>query len=358
MGIEGRACRDGTVSRRHFLLGTAGVSLSSVAGCLVRGEDSGLTGDIRMDGSNTVLPHGAVVAEEFTWRNNRVNISVRGSGTGAGFQRFCEGETHVQNASRPIFGAEEAQGDDEIIDEDGICAETGVEYVELETALDGIVVFVNPKNDWCDELTVEELREIWRSGSDVETWADVRPNDPDFPDEEIDLYGRDPASGTFDYFTEHVNGRVGDIRSDYSASADTNVIVRGVRGSQYALGFGGFGYYKENENDLKSLEIDDGDGPVEPTRETIESGEYTPLTRPLFTYFRTDAFEREEIRRFARFYFEEIEGDALEADVVEEGETLAWTQWAARRVGFHAVPHDVLEEGGRKLEAVIDEVMA
>ena len=357
MGIEGRADRDETVSRRRFLLATAGASLSSVAGCLVRGEDSGLEGEIRMDGSNTVLPHGAVVAEEFTWRNNRVNISVRGSGTGAGFQRFCEGETHAQNASRPIFGAEEAADDDEIVDEVAICAETGVDFVELETALDGLAVFTNPANDWCDDLSVEELNRIWESGSTVETWADVRPDDPNFPDEPIDLYGRDPASGTFDYFTKHITGRVGDIRSDYSASADTNVIVRGVRGSRYALGFGGAGYYYENEDDLKLLGVDDGDGPVKPTRESIEGGEYTPLTRPLFTYFRTDAFTLEALRRFARFYFEEIDDDALDADVVEEGETLAWTQWAARRVGYYAVTDEILREGERALEAAIDEVV-
>ncbi len=209
-----------------------------------------------MDGSNTVLPHGAVVSEEFQWRNNRVVIPVRGSGTGAGFQRFCAGETHVQNASRPILE-----------DERDLCGQHGIEYLELETALDGLAVIANPDNDWCESLTVEELAAIWESGSDVETWSDVRPDDPDFPDEEIELYGRDPASGTFDYFTEEITGEIGNIRSDYSASADTNVIVRGVRGSEYALGFGGAGYYYENEDELKLLGVDDGDGVVKPKRD-------------------------------------------------------------------------------------------
>lgn len=344
MGNEPTVGRDTATTRRRVLLGVAGTALSGLAGCITRGEDSGLSGEIRMDGSNTVLPHGAIVAEEFVWRNNRVDIPVNGSGTGAGFQRFCEGETHVQNASRTILEGEQE-----------LCEESGVEYVELETALDGLAVFAHPDNDWCDDLTVDELSQIWQSGSDVKTWSDVRE---EWPDEEFDLYGRDPASGTFDYFTEAINGEIGDIRSDYSASADTNVIIRGVRGNQYALGFGGAGFYYENEDDLKLIGVDDGDGPVKPEREEIEAGEYTPLTRPLFTYFRKDLFEREEGRAFARFYFEEIDDEAPEADVVEDGETLAWTQWGARRVGYYAIPDETVSEEREKLEDAIDEVTA
>lgn len=292
-----------------------------------------------MDGSNTVRPHGAAVAEEFQWRNNRVIIPVRGSGTGAGFQRFCDGETEFQNASRSILP-----------DEQALCDANGVEYIELETVLDGLAVWVHPDNDWCETLTVEELERIWRSGSDVETWQDVRPDDPDWPDEPIDLYGRDAASGTFDYFTEAIMGEIGNIRSDYSASADTNVIVRGVRGTRYGLGFGGAGYYYENEGDLKLVAIDDDNGGVIPTTETIESGEYTPLTRPMFSYIRRDALEREEVRRFACFYFQEIDEAARETDVVEDDETLTWTQWAARRVGFYGIPDEAVQESHNVLE--------
>ncbi|WP_255191570.1 PstS family phosphate ABC transporter substrate-binding protein [Natronobeatus ordinarius] len=347
MGNEPTPGHAGGISRRRVLLGTAGATLVGLAGCITRGEDSGLSGEIRMDGSNTVLPHGAIVSEEFMWRNNRVDIPVNGSGTGAGFQRFCAGETHAQNASRTILE-----------DERRLCETNDVEYLELETALDGLAVFVSPENDWCDCLTVEELSRIWQSGSDVETWSDVRPDDPDFPDEEIELYGRDPASGTFDYFTEAINGEIGDIRSDYSASADTNVIVRGVRGGPHTIGFGGAGYYYENEEDLKLIAVDDGDGCVEPTRETIESGEYTPLTRPLFTYFRTDLFEREEGRAFARFFFQEIDDVAAEADIVEPGETLTWTQWGARRVGYYAIPDETVDAEHEKLENAIAGVVA
>ncbi|RQG88802.1 PstS family phosphate ABC transporter substrate-binding protein [Natrarchaeobius halalkaliphilus] len=333
-------------SRRRVLLGAAGATLAGLAGCIARGYESDLEGEIRMDGSNTVLPHGAVVSEEFQWRNNRVQIPVRGSGTGAGFQRFCDGETHVQNASRPIF-------DDGGEDEGALCTANGIEYVELETALDGLAVFVHPDNDWCDCLTVDELARIWETGSDVERWSGVREG---WPDEEIELYGRDPASGTFDYFTENITGEVGNIRSDYSASADTNVIVRGVRGSQYALGFGGAGYYYENEDELELVGVDNGEGCIEPTKATIESGDYEPLTRPLYTYFRADALAREEVRSFARFYFEEIDGEATEADIVEPGESLTWTQWAARRVGYYAIPDDQIDDRRETLAGAIAEV--
>jgi phosphate transport system substrate-binding protein len=328
------AWQTGGVSRRA-LLSTVGVGLVGTAGCLARGEDSGLAGEIRIDGSNTVLPHSAAVAEEFQWQNNRVQIPVQGSGTGAGFQRFCTGETHVQNASRPILPEEEE-----------LARENGIEFIELEAVLDGIAILANPANDWCDCLTVSELNAIWESGSAVETWSDVRE---EWPDEEIVLYGRDSASGTFDYYTETINGEIGNIRSDYAASSDTNVIVRGVRGNQYALGFGGAGYYYENEDDLKLLGVDDeegGEGCVQPTTDTIEDESYTPLTRPMYAYMRRDQLEHDAFRAFARFYFEEDEAD-------DEG--LSYTQSAARQVGFYAIPDETVDESRETVEAAIEE---
>lgn len=328
------AWQTGEVSRRA-LLSTVGVGLVGSAGCLARGEDSGLSGEIRIDGSNTVLPHSAAVAEEFQWQNNRVQIPIQGSGTGAGFQRFCTGETHVQNASRSILP-----------DEEELAAENDIEYIELEVVLDGIAILANPANDWCDCLTVSELNAIWESGSAVELWSDVRE---EWPDEEIVLYGRDSASGTFDYYTEAINGEIGNIRSDYSASSDTNVIVRGVRGNQYALGFGGAGYYYENEDDLKLVGIDDEEGEegcVQPTTETVEDESYTPLTRPMYAYFRRDQFEREAFREFARFYFE---------DDPRDDEELAYTQTSARRVGYYAIPDATVEESREEVEATIEE---
>lgn len=326
---------DRGISRRGLLSGV-GAGVVGTAGCLARGEDSGLDGEIRIDGSNTVLPHSAAVAEEFQWQNNRVQIPVQGSGTGAGFQRFCTGETHVQNASRAILP-----------DEEELAEENGIEYLEVEAVLDGLAVWANPENDWCDCLTVSELNAIWESGSDVTTWSDVRE---EWPNEEIALYGRDSASGTFDYYTETINGEIGNIRSDYSASSDTNVIVRGVRGNQYALGFGGAGYYYENEEDLKLLGVDDEEGEegcVRPTRETIEEGTYEPLTRPMYVYFRRDQFEREEFQAFARFYFE---------DDPRDDEGLTYAQTSARRVGYYAIPDETVEESSEKVENAIEAV--
>jgi len=331
---------DGRLGRRAYLAAVGG-SVAGLSGCLVRGEEGErrLGGRIVVDGSNTLLPHSAAIAEEFQWRNNRVRIPVRGSGTGAGFQRFCSGNTDVQNASRAILDDEEA-----------ICGENDVDFVELEAALDGLAVWVHSDNHWCDTLTVEELNRLWRSGSDIGTWGDLREEwaDEPFGDEEIDLYGRDSASGTFDYFTQAINGEYGNIRSDYSASADTNVIVRGVRGNRHALGFGGAGYYYENEDDLKLVAVDDDNGGVRPTRETIESGEYTPLSRPMFVYFDLNQLDRPEFRAFAEFYFEPIDDDADES-VVDPGETLTWTQWAARKVGYYAIPDETVTESRERL---------
>ncbi|MBP1921972.1 phosphate transport system substrate-binding protein [Halorubrum alkaliphilum] len=337
---------DGRLGRRAYLAAVGG-SAVGLSGCLVRGADGrGLDGRIVVDGSNTLLPHGAAVAEEFQWRNNRVRIPVRGSGTGAGFQRFCSGNTDVQNASRAILDDEEA-----------ICGSNGIDFLELEAALDGIAVWAHPDNHWCDTLTVEELNRLWRSGSDVDTWGDLREEwaDEPFGDEEIDLYGRDSASGTFDYFTQAINGEYGNIRSDYAGSADTNVIVRGVRGNRHALGFGGAGYYYENEDDLRLVAVDDGNGGVRPTRETIESGEYTPLSRPMYVYFDATQLTRPEFRAYAEFFFEPIDGDADES-VVDPGETLTWTQWAARKVGYYAIPDETVEESRERLSDALARV--
>jgi len=329
-------------TRRGFLAaGAAGVA--ALAGCVVHGADSGLRGTITMDGSNTVLPHGAAVAEEFLWRNNRVTIPVIGSGTGAGFQQFCEGHTDIQNASRPILPDEEA-----------LCADNGVEYVELEALRDGIAVLGNPENDWCDCLSTAQLRAIWEPGSNVETWADV---DSDWPDEEFALYGRDPGSGTFDSYTERLMGEIGAIRGDYSASADTNVIVRGVSGDAHALGWGGVGFYQENRDELTLIAVDDGDGCERPERESVETGSYSPLSRSMYVYFNADELDSEVMRTFARFYFEEVSEEAHE-EAVSEGfaepdERLTWTQWAARRVGFFAVADDVVDRSRETLEDAI-----
>lgn len=324
------------LTRRQAL--TAGLTavIGTTAGCLTRGG-AAETSQLTMDGSNTVLPHGAAVVEEFQWRTPDVAVSVRGSGTGAGFQRFCTGETEFQNASRRITTEETVDSGE--TSERAQCRAAGIEYVELPALLDGIAIYKHPDNTWCDCLTTDELRRIWEPTSTVDTWADIRP---EWPSEPIDLYGRDTASGTFDYFTNAIMGAYGAIRDDYSGTPDTNAIVRGVSGNQYALGFGGAGYYYENEADLGLVAVDNGDGCVLPTRETIESFRYQPLSRPMYVYIRKDALTREPVADLARFYFETIDEEArqigTELGFIEPDEELTWTQWAARRVGFYALP--------------------
>ena len=264
-------------------------SLALVAAC-GGGEagGEGLTGQVRSDGSSTVFPVAEAIAEEFQIENPGVRVTVGVSGTGGGFSRFCSGETDFSNASREISE-----------DEREACAANGVEFIELSVAWDGLSVVVNPANDFVQCLTVEELNRIWRPESEVETWRDVRS---DFPDEEIALYGPGTDSGTFDYFTETIMGEGGASRPDYQASEDDNVLVQGVAGDRYALGYFGYAYYAENQDRLRVLGIDDGTGCVQPSTETIEDQSYSPLSRPLFVYLRVGALDRPAVMAYAEYF--------------------------------------------------------
>jgi phosphate transport system substrate-binding protein len=255
------------------------------------GDDGGgSSASISTDGSSTVGPLATAAAERFRSENSDAQVTVGISGTGGGFERFCRGETDLSNASRPI--------DDE---EKAACAENSVEYVELQVANDALTVVVNSENDWVDCLTVEQLKKIWEPGSKVSSWQDV---DPSFPDEKLTLYGPGTDSGTFDYFTDEINGEEGASRSDYSASEDDNVIVRGVTGEKGALGYFGFSYFEENEDSLKAVEIDSGDGCVAPSADTAQSGEYKPLSRPLFTYVKKASLDQQGVRDFVTFWLD------------------------------------------------------
>ena len=227
-----------------------------------------------------------------------VQITVGVSGTGGGFERFCAGETDLSNASRAIKDEESAA-----------CAAKGIEYVEFQIANDALTVVVNPENDWVDCLTVAQLRKIWDTGSKVESWRDV---DPSFPDVTMKLYGAGTDSGTFDYFTDAINGEEGRSRSDYSATEDDNVTVQGVSGDQGALGYFGLSYYEQNKDALKAVEIDDGDGCVAPSVETAQNGTYKPLSRPLFIYAKKESFDRPEVHAFVEFILDN-ERDIAEA---------------------------------------------
>ena len=248
---------------------------------------SDLSGRIQADGSSTVGPYTTAAAERFQQQNPDVQVTVGVSGTGGGFERFCRGETDLSNASRPIDEEEAA-----------ICEEAGIEPVEFQVANDALTVVVNPENDWATCLTVEQLKKIWEPGSTVKNWNQV---DDSFPDQPMQLFGAGTDSGTFDYFTDVINGEEGASRSDYSATEDDNVTVTGVSGDRGALGYFGFSYFEENQDTLKAVEIDSGDGCVAPSVETAQDGTYTPLSRPLFVYAKQEALERPEVEAFVSY---------------------------------------------------------
>ena len=252
---------------------------------------SGLEGEIQVDGSSTVFPITEAMAEEFgilTERGVRVTVGV--SGTGGGFKRFCAGETDVSDASRPIKDSEVE-----------LCAEAGIDFIEVPVAFDGLTVVVNPDNDWIDSLTVEELSHIFRPDDFAVSWADVRDG---FPDIEIALYAPGADSGTFDYFTEAINGDSGVHRSDNTTfSEDDNVLVQGVSSDRGGIGYFGFSYYANNADALKAVPvINDAGDAITPSNETINDGSYNPLSRPLFIYVSLSSLERDEVAAFVEYF--------------------------------------------------------
>ena len=273
-----------------------------------------LRGTVSLDGSSTVYPISEAIAEEFLSVAPRVRVTVGVSGTGGGFKKFLSREIDINDASRTIKNSE--------IEE---ARANGIDYLEIPVAFDGLSVVVNPNNTWVDYLTVDELRMIWQPGSMVDSWDDIRPNWPQLP---IRLYGPGTDSGTFDYFTESVNGESGASRPDYTASEDDNVLVQGISGDENALGFFGYAYYIENKEQLKAIGVsptDKVEDAVLPTDATVESGEYAPLSRPLFIYVSHKALEKPEVAAFVDYYLEsgqqyvkEVGYVSLNDSVVEE----------------------------------------
>ena len=276
-------------NNRSFFLGLLlSLLLSACGGGSSETGQTGLSGTVAVDGSSTVFPITEAVAEEFQREFPRVRVTVGISGTGGGFKRFVVGETDINDASRPIQISEAQQA-----------AQNSVEFIELPVAFDGITIVVHPSNDFVDFLTVEELRKIWQPGSNVQSWHDVRSSWPDRP---LNLYGAGTDSGTFDYFTEAINGESGASRPDFTASEDDNMLVQGVSGDPNALGFFGYAYYAENQSLLKVIPVDGGEGPVVPSQETINEGTYQPLSRPVFIYVSRSSADRAEVAEFVDFY--------------------------------------------------------
>lgn len=282
--------------------------------------------DIRIDGSSTVFPLSSAIAEEFYYRDPTIRLSVGYCGTGGGMTKFARGEIDICNASRSI-----KPGELELLETKGI------EFLEFRIAFDGLALIANPKNDWSDCLTAAQLKELWRPASGIHRWSDLNPK---WPDREIILYGPGPDSGTFDFFTEVIVGESRASRSDYSASEDDNVIVMGVSEDEDALGYFGYAFYEENQQRLKLVAVDKGDGNcILPSVESVRDGTYQPLTRPLYIYVRKDALARPRVAEFVKFYLETV------AQV-------------ARDVGYVQVSDEVHQTNVETLRAAIAETNA
>ena len=273
------------------------------------GESSSASGSVSVDGSSTVYPMSVAAQELLNEENPDVQVTVGEAGTGGGFEVFCQGQTDISDASRPI---EE--------DEVAVCEENGVEYTELQVATDALTVAVHPDLA-VDCLTTEQLVELWHPTSKVTNWNEL---DPSFPDQEIALFGPGTDSGTYDYMAADVIGDESETtRSDYESSEDDNVLVQGVSGTEGATGYFGFTYYEENADSLKALAIDDGNGCVEPSVETAQAGEYTPLARPLFIYVSNASYdEKPAVAEYVDFYIENLEQIATAAKFIPLSEEL------------------------------------
>jgi phosphate transport system substrate-binding protein len=313
--------------RRGWLLGLT-LAIAMVAAACGGDDDAGgetgggtsLSGSIVIDGSSTVAPVTEAIAEEFRKEQSAVQVTVGTSGTGGGFTKFCAGETDIQDASRAI--------DDE---EKAACEAKGIKYQEFRVGLDGLAVVSSAQNQFLDTLSYEQLAKIFQEGG-AKTWNQV---DPSFPNEEIAIFGPDAESGTYDFFNEEILGDPEEggkkPRSDYTASSDDNTLVQGIEGEANSWGYFGFAYYQNNKEGLKIIKVaEEGTSGIEPTAETIESGDY-PLSRPLFIYVKDDSLKKPEVGQFVKFYLEQ-------------------TPQIIADVGYVAAPQDDYTQGLSKLQ--------
>ncbi|HZG48015.1 MAG TPA: PstS family phosphate ABC transporter substrate-binding protein [Thermoleophilaceae bacterium] len=302
--------KEKTRMRKLLALAACAVLATAVAACGNDADTGGggaggggeLSGTIRIDGSSTVAPFAQAAQEEFQGQNPNVKITVGTSGTGGGFEKFCAGETDISNASRPIKDDEEVP----------VCEKNGVAYKEVQVANDGIAVVTNPELK-VDCLTVDQLDEIWNQGSRVKSLSDVGP---ELPDVQLSLFGPGTDSGTFDFFTDEINGEEGVSREDYQPSEDDNVLVQGVSGEAGGLGYFGFSYYEQSQDKLNLVGVDAGEGCVRPSAATIQSGEYKPLSRPLLMYPSAKALKKPEVKAFMDFVLENYQVIAEAAQIV------------------------------------------
>jgi len=306
----------GAVSRRKFLVGASSVGTVGIAGCTSTSGDGGLgsddggddgdgpSGEVIVTGSSTVFPVSDEMAERFMDENGNVNVITDSTGTGGGFaNNFCPGSSDINGASRPIKDAEIES-----------CSGNDVEAVEFEIAGDALTMAVSPDNDWVDSMTFDELAQIWNGDDPAETWADVNP---EWPDEEFELFGPDDTSGTFDWFTENVVGEAGNHRNDYEPTEDDNTIIQGISDNEYAIGYFGYAYYQENQDMLKGLAIAESadDEPTEPSLEAAQAGDY-PLARPLYIYASADSLsQKDQAYAVTEYYLENSSAEFIADDI-------------------------------------------
>jgi phosphate transport system substrate-binding protein len=293
--------------RKVLAFAACGVFALGVAACGDDDDGGGggggdLSGSIRIDGSSTVGPFAQAAAEEFQAQNPDVRVTVGTSGTGGGFEKFCAGETDISDASRPIDEEEEVP----------ICEKNGVTYKEVQVANDGISIATN-KDLQVACLTIDQLKELWQQGSKVKNLSEI---DPQFPKTQLSLFGPGTDSGTFEFFTEEINGEEGNTRKDYQPSEDDNVLVQGVEGSEGGLGYFGFSYYEQNRENLNLVGVNAGSGCVKPSFDTISSGAYKPLSRPLFMYPSEKALRKPQVRAFMDYVVQNYDSIAQASQIV------------------------------------------
>jgi phosphate transport system substrate-binding protein len=332
---------------RYAGLASLAVLAISCGGGQSKGEQAAASSVIQIDGSSTVFPITEAVAEEFQKAHPSVRVTVAVSGTGGGFQKFCRGETHISNASRPISKTEIAS-----------CQAAKVEYIELPVAYDGLAVVVNPKNTWANSVTVAELKTLWspEAQGKITRWNQVRSS---WPNREIHLFGAGVDSGTYDYFTEATVGKQGASRGDYTSSEDDNTLVQGISSDELAFGFMGLAYVEANKDKLKLVPVDDakkenGDGPIVPSAETVRNATYQPLSRPLFIYVSKKEADRPEIQQFVDSY---LGATALMREVgyvelTPEIYDLAKAHFKARKVGT------AFADGGSQVGITLEQLLA
>ncbi|HWP33312.1 MAG TPA: PstS family phosphate ABC transporter substrate-binding protein [Solirubrobacterales bacterium] len=315
-------------SRRLVVVASAAVLAVGVAACgssddeATGGGGGDLSGTIRIDGSSTVAPLSEAIAEQFQAENPGVKVTVGTSGTGGGFEKFCVGETDISDASREIEPEEAAT-----------CKKEGIGYEDVHVATDALTVMINNENP-VSCLTVDQLSAIWGPGSQISSWSEIPGLKEEF-DEELALFGPGTDSGTFDYFTDEINGEEGATRKDYNnVGENDNATVTGVEGSPGGMGYAGFSYYTENEGKLKALEVDGGKGCVAPSVESAQDGSYTPLSRPLFIYPSDAALQKPEVKAFVEYYLENATGVAESVGFVPLTEAqLSASEAAAKKAG-------------------------